>query len=83
MKRLAVGLVLMVAATTAWAGTKVLATAKTLPEAIDATNQKVEEEARKHHRCVSSYASVDTCKQLRNGEWECSAVRANQAGSCH
>ncbi|OUL25901.1 hypothetical protein BV378_14285 [Nostoc sp. RF31YmG] len=82
MKRVLLASVLFALASPALAGTKVYAKAESLPQAIDAANHATEIEARAKKRCVSSYASVSTCRQLPSGEWECYGVRANQKGSC-
>ena len=65
-----------------FAGKKIYAEGDDLPSAIEATIEAVEKAAKKANRCVSKYPSIKRCKELDNGRWRCSGIRANQKGSC-
>lgn len=66
----------------AYAGVVVTATGKDLESAMDAARVAVEEAAKSANRCVSEYPRAEKCRQLSNGDWECSGVRAKHKGSC-
>lgn len=81
MKRFLMIAVLSSLAPAAFAGTPVHGVDKDLGVALDKASVNVEHAAQVHGTCVSSYPSLDTCKEAK-GYWQCTGVRADWKGSC-
>uniref|UniRef100_UPI003F494B92 hypothetical protein n=1 Tax=Cupriavidus taiwanensis TaxID=164546 RepID=UPI003F494B92 len=81
MKLKFAALILGTACSVAQAGTPVYGVSKDLGEALEKSVAAVEKAAQVHGTCVSTYPSLDTCKESK-GYWQCSAIRANHKGSC-
>lgn len=76
-----VTLMVLSTVTVAHAGKPVYGISKDLGEALEKAVEAVEKAAVVHGTCVSTYPSMDTCREVK-GYWECHGIRANHGGSC-